>query len=271
MAVMERPARLLPRSFDRPFWRTVRRRDPRSIVLWLIALLLAGNGVAGIVAACVGWQMITSLVGDLRRASADVSAQQARLVRSVNGMAVSVDDAAQATAGVSQSTTEARAAVLQATETSANLATTFDRLAQASQLTVFGVRPLEQLIQPFSANAEDFRRFGTSLTQTSDSLAANARDMSRVAEDLRGINAQLQTAATQIQAVQTVALLDQGLASLELGGRLLLTLIFFESLLSALVGLALFILTSRHSRPPHEPSPFADTEPSKREDLAFGG
>ena len=62
---------------------------------------------------------------------------------------------------------------------------------------------------------------------------------------MRGINGQLRTAATQIAAVRTVALLDQGIAGLELGSRLLLTVLFFESLLSALVGLALFILTGR--------------------------
>jgi hypothetical protein len=174
-----------------------------------------------------------------------------------------VDDAAQATAGVSQSTGDARAAVVQATETSANLATTFDRLAEASQVTVFGIRPLDGLIQPFSANAEDFRKFGTSLTQTAGSMDANARDMNRVSEDLRGISGQLRTTATQIEAVRTAALLDQGLASLELSGRLLLTLIFFESLLSALTGLALFILTGRPGRPVHAPS--------DRDDLAFGG
>jgi len=255
MVVTERPAPALPESSGRPFWRTVRQRDLRSIVLWLIALLLAANGVAGIVVAGVGWQMTTSLLADLRRASADVSVQQARLVESVNGVAISVDDAAQATAGVSKSTADARAAVIQATQTSANLATTFDRLAQSSQVTVFGMRPLEGLVQPFGANAEDFRQIGSALTQTADSMAANARDMNRVSEDLRGINAQLRTAATQIEAVRTVALLDQGIAALELGSRLLLTVMFFESLLSALVGLALFILTGRHAPRPHEASP----------------
>lgn len=270
MAVVERPTRALRWSFGRPVWRTVRRpRSLRSIVLWLIALLLVGNGVAGIVAACVGWQMMTGMVADLRRASADVSAQQARLVESVNGVAVSVGDAAQAMAGVSQSTSNARAAVTEATETSANLATTFDRLALSSQVTVFGMRPLEGLVQPFAANAEDFRRLSGSLTQAADSLAANSSDMSRVADDLRGINSQLRTAATQIEAVRTTALLDQGLASLELGSRLLLTLIFFESLLSALVGLALVILTGRHVAGRHGRSPLLHDERSARDDLAL--
>src|SRR5215213_11341470 len=105
-----------------------RRRSARSIVLLLIALLLAANGVAGIVAACVGWQMTTQLLGSMRETSATVASQQARLVASVNGVAASVGDAAQATTGASQSTARARDSVIQATQTSTNLAATFDQL-----------------------------------------------------------------------------------------------------------------------------------------------
>jgi uncharacterized protein YoxC len=243
----------------------------RRITLWLIALLLAANGVAGIVVACVGWQMTTSLLASLRETSATVAAQQASLVESVNGVAASVDDAAQATTGVSQSTERARASVIQATQTSTNLATTFDRLSQASQATVFGVRPLEGLIQPFTANAEDFRGFSASLTETAESLAANARDMQRVGDDLRGINGQLKATAQQIEAAPVPALLDQTLASLEVGSRLLLTLIFFESLLSALVGLALFILTGRRPLHPLDPLPVVLAERPARDDDATDG
>src|SRR4051794_10174870 len=67
----------------------------RRIALWLIALLLAGNGVAGIVAACVGWQMTTNLLASLRETSANMATQQARLVESVNGVAEDDDPAAQ--------------------------------------------------------------------------------------------------------------------------------------------------------------------------------
>jgi hypothetical protein len=242
--------------------------EMRRITLWMIALLLAANGVAGIVVACAGWQMTTQLLAGLRETSATVAVQQARLVESVNGVAVSVDDAAQATAGVSQSTDRARASVIQATQTSTNLAATFDRLSQASQVTIFGVRPLEGLIQPFTANAQDFRGFSGSLTETADALAANARDMRRVGDDLRGVNDQLKTAASQIEATQMTPLLDQGLASLELGSRLLLTLIFFESLLSALVGLALFILTGRRPLHPHQPLPIVDAPLADEPEIA---
>jgi hypothetical protein len=215
--------------------------------------------------------MTTSLLTSLRETSATVATQQARLVESVNGVAASVDDAAQATTGVSQSTDRARASVIQATQTSANLATTFDRLSQASQTTVFGVRPLEGMIQPFTANAEDFRGFSRSLSETADSLAANARDMQRVGDDLHGINSQLKATATQIEAAPVPDLLDHTLASLEVGSRLLLTLIFFESLLSALVGLALFILTGRRPLHPLDPLPVLLSERAEPEESAVNG
>lgn len=232
-----------------------RRRSARSIVLWLIALLLAGNGIAGIVAACVGWQMTTQLLGSMRETSATVATQQGRLVASVNGVAASVDDAAQATMGASQSTARARDSVIQATQTSTNLAATFDQLAYSSQVTIFGVRPLQGLIEPFMANAEDFRGLTGSLTESADSLSANSRDMRRMGDDLRGISDQLKSTASQLQEVQAPGLLDQGLGTLELGSRLLLTLIFFESLLSALVGMALFILTGHTFARPHDRPP----------------
>lgn len=241
----------------------------RRVAIWLIALLLAGNGIAGIVAAVVGWRMTTSVLADLRQTSATIAAQQSVLVSSVNGVAVSVDDAAQATAGVSQSTARAREAVIQATQTSTNLAATFDRLSQSSQVTIFGMRPLEGLIQPFSANAEDFRSFGTSLTETAGSLEANARDMNRVATDLRGITGELRTAARQIQSTEVTSLLDQWLTTIEMGSRLLLMLIFFESLLSALLGLALFMLTGLRPAHPRDPVPAVHVEQPEAGELAL--
>ena len=63
-------------------------------------------------------------------------------------------------------------------------------------------------------------------------------------------------------------MLDQGLTSLELGSRLLLTLIFFESLLSALVGLALFILTGRHPLHSHQPLPVVDAPLANEPEIA---
>jgi len=261
-ATLARPASLRDAAM-----RTVRRRrSKRSIVLWLIALLLAGNGVAGIVAACVGWQMTTQLMGSLRETNATVATQQAQLVASVNGVAVSVDDAAQATTGASQSTARARDAVIQATQTTTNLAATFDQLAYSSQVTVFGMRPLEGLIEPFTNNAEDFRGLTGTLKESADSLASNARDMKRVGDDLRGIGGQLKTTATQLQEIQAPGLLNQGLGTLELGSRLLLTLIFFESLLSALVGVALFILTGQRIVHPHDRSPAVEVQADDRGD-----
>jgi len=235
-----------------PFFALVQTGEP--VLVWM----------ALIVAACVGWQMTTQLMGGLRETSATVATQQTRLVASVNGVAASVDDAAQATTGASQSTTRARDAVIQATQTSTNLAATFDRLAYASQVTIFGMRPLEGLVEPFSANAEDFRGLTGSLTESADSLAANARDMRRVGDDLRGISGQLKTVGTQLKEIQAPGLLDQGLGTLELGSRLLLTLIFFESLLSALVGLALFILTGHRFARPHDGPPAVGVQGTER-------
>jgi hypothetical protein len=117
-------------------------------------------------------------------------------------------------------------------------------------VTVFGVRPLEGLVQPFQISAEDFRRVSASLGETADSLADNARDIGRVADDLRAINGQLAAATREIEALQSATLIQQGLAGLELGSRLLMGFILFEAVVSALTGVALLMMTSAPRRHP---------------------
>ena len=82
----------------------------------------------------------------------------------------------------------------------------------------------------------------------SASLADNSREMARVGDDLRSINRQLHLTATNLDALPSARVLDEGLASLELGIRLFLALILFESTLSALTGLA-FVMTTVQPRP----------------------
>jgi len=214
----------------------------RSVVVRLVAYLLIVNGIAGVVAVWTGWSMTTALIDGLRQSSLLVSDQQARLVTSVRGVTVGVDDAAEATVGLSRSTTQVRNAVNDATQTATQLAATFDQLSQASRVTVFGVRPLEGLTAPFSANAADFRQLSVSLGLTADSLTGNAQEMARVSTDLKSIQGQVSSAAGDIEALQSASLLQQGIASLDIGSRLLLGMIFFEATLSALTGLALLMV-----------------------------
>jgi hypothetical protein len=173
----------------------------RRVAIRLISLLLVANGAAGIVAVWFGWTATTGLLATLRETSATVTAQQTRLVESVRGVAVAVDDSAQATAGLSQSTGQARASVVEATQTADDLAMTFDRLAAGSQVTILGMRPLEGMIQPFTTNAEDFRRISASLDTMSASLDANARELRRVSDDLRSVNAQVSSVAAKVEAL----------------------------------------------------------------------
>jgi hypothetical protein len=214
----------------------------RGLVIRLIAVLLIVNGIAGIMAAWVGWRVSTDLLDGLRQSGATVTGQQARLVETVRGVAVGVDDAAQAAVGLSRSTTQVRNSVTDASRATLQLASTFDRLSQASQVTVFGVRPLEGLVEPFSANAADFRQLSVSLEQTADSLAGNVREMTRVGDDLKSIHGQLSAAAVEVEVLPAATLIQQALAGMELGSRLLLGMIFFEATLSALTGLALLMM-----------------------------
>ncbi|MGE3912405.1 MAG: hypothetical protein AB7K36_23795 [Chloroflexota bacterium] len=214
-------------------------------------MLLIVNGIVGVVAVWSGWMVVASLIDGLRQSSVLVTEQQTRLVVSVRSVAVGVEDTSQATSGLSRSTAQVRSAVGDATRTASQLAVTFDQLSHASRVSVLGVRPLEGMIEPFSTNAADFRQLAVSLDATADSLETNAREMARVSDDLKGIQAQVNSVGSEVEALQAANLIQQGLASLELGGRLLLGMIFFEATLSALTGLALMLMAgdrfTRHS------------------------
>jgi uncharacterized phage infection (PIP) family protein YhgE len=240
----------------------------RSAFIRLVAVLLVVNGIAGVAAVWSGWLVAHSLIDGMRQSSALVTDQQARLVASVRSVAAGVDDTSQATSGLVRSTAQVKAAVGDATQTATQLAATFDRLSQSSRVSVLGVRPLEGMIEPFAANAADFRQLAASLGATAESLETNAREMVRVSDDLRGIHGQVSAVASEVEALQSGSLMQQGLASLELGSRLLLGMIFFEATLSALTGLALLLMAGQH-RTRHSPlSPStADTDEVRQSTL----
>lgn len=244
--------------------RETERSVVRRVTIRLIGLLLVANGLAGLAAVWGAWSVSADLLSTLRQTSTSVAAQQARLVESVRSVAVAVDDSSQATAGLSRSSVQARTSVTEATRTADDLAATFDRLAEGSQVTVFGIRPLEGMTQPFATNAEDFREISVSLGQMSESLADNSREMARVSDDLRSINRQLNVAATNLDALPSASLLNEGLATLELATRMFLALILFESTLSALTGLALVMTTVQprlaHARVDPLPDPLSDAD-----------
>jgi hypothetical protein len=218
----------------------------RSAFIRLVAVLLLVNGIAGVAAVWSGWMMADSLIDGMRQSSVLVTEQQARLVASVRSVAVGVEDTSQATSGLARSTAQVRTAVGDATQTATQLAATFDRLSQSSRVSVLGVRPLEGMIEPFAANAADFRQLASSLGATAKSLETNAREMGRVSDDLKGIHGQVSAVASEVAGLQSASLMQQGLASLELGSRLLLGMIFFEATLSALTGLALLLMAGQH-------------------------
>jgi hypothetical protein len=219
----------------------------RRVVIRVVAVLLIVNGILGVMAVIAGWSVATRLMDGLRENSSLVTAQQTRLVAAVRAVAVGVEDAAQATAGVSRSTTQVRTAVNDATGTAEQLAATFDRLTEGSRVIVFGIRPLEGMTEPFSSNAEEFRQLSVSLGATADSLADNAREMTRMSDDLKSIRGQVNITALEVEAFQVASVMQQGLAGVELGSRLLLGMIFFEAALSGLTGLTLLLMLG-HAR-----------------------
>ena len=168
--------------------------------------------------------------------------QQSSLVEAVDGVATLIDDAATTTGGFGRSMTRAQLAVTEGSQAAGGLAAIFERLSLATEVMVFGVRPLEPLAEPFGSSVGEFRRLSDSLGRTGDSLADNARDVTQVAGDLRRIHEQLQATSTRVQAFQSSRVVEQSLTGLDLGMQMLLGVVFFEATLSGLTGIALFVV-----------------------------
>ncbi len=214
----------------------------RRTIIRIMGLLLVANGLAGTVAAWVGWQAADQLFAGLEQASTALPPEQARLVGSIREVTQLVDDAATAADGFAHSMGRAHDAISGGSQIADDLGGTFEHMGTIARTEVLGERPLGPLSEPFTTSAGDFRRLSRSLADVSDALANNARDTARVAEDLRGIDDRLTALAAEAEAFRPVHVIREGLRGLDLGIRLLLGLVVLEAVASFLTGAALLLL-----------------------------
>jgi hypothetical protein len=221
----------------------------RWLAVRVIALMLMANGLGGMLGVLVAWRISQGLVDELRSAGAVLPSEQARLAGSLRRVSGMVGAAAAATDGFTVSLEQAAAAVEEGGQSADELRTIFSRLALVSQFNPLDPRILGGLADPFAASAESFGRLSGSLAATSSAMADNSRDTARVASNLKQASGQIDDLASTLEAIRSRTALDQRLAELELGRGLLLALVLLQALLSALTGLALWLLAG----PPEQP------------------
>jgi methyl-accepting chemotaxis protein len=154
-----------------------------------------------------------------------------------------VDDAAEAVDGFAAGMTRARTAASQAADASGDLALSFERMREVTQIQVGGQQPLEGLSQPFAASSLSFRRLSGSLAQMADALDNSALDTARVADDLQVARNRMDNMAATVEALRPRLLAGRGLSSIELGMRSVLAFILVQAVLSMLTGLAILLLS----------------------------
>jgi hypothetical protein len=208
-----------------------------------IALLLILSGVGGLVAVWMGWRMTGEVIGDLRDVSTQLAPEQAQVVSDLREAAAMVDDAAEAVDGFAAGMTRARTAASQAADASGDLALSFERMREVTQIQVGGQQPLEGLSEPFAASSLSFRRLSGSLAQMADALDNSALDTARVADDLQMARNRMDNMAATVEALRPRLLAGRGLSSLELGMRSVLAFILVQAVLSMLTGLAILLLS----------------------------
>jgi hypothetical protein len=213
------------------------------LIVRVIALLLVLNGLGGLAAVWAGWGLLGVAVVDLREATGQLAPEQARMVARLRDVGAVVGDASEATDGFARSMERARTAVGEGGQAAGELAGSFDQLVPATEVEIVGRRPLEQFAEPFAASAASFRRLGSSLSGTADSLGDNARDTARVSADLKRARERIDDLASSAEAFRPQAYAERGLDSLDLGLRGLLGLLALQAALSMLTGLALLLLS----------------------------
>lgn len=229
----------------------------------MTALLLIANGVGGLALVLVGWQLATRLADDLRAVNGQLAPQQERLVAELRGVAATVEDAADATAGFAESLSQARDAATDGSRAAAGLSQAFNRLAAAGDVEIFGVRPLEGLREPFGSAGAETQRLSNALDALASSLNSNAGDTTRVAADLRQARARILELAGATEAFRAQTLVNQGISGLETVARALLGVLLIQAILSTLIGVAILLLAGALPPPP----PGTSTEESQDADI----
>lgn len=175
-------------------------------------------GITGLVLIVLGAMVGLEAAAHIERLARDADDTLAAAARTT-------DAAAESFTSIDGSLSEAEASADGAAQLSREASTTFDQLALAMRISVFGARPLEPLADDFATSADHAAQLGDTLDSVSGSLGSTRTDVARIgtemailANELRSLRESSGTAGETPPVRAFVALLLAWLAIPAVGG-----------------------------------------------------
>jgi hypothetical protein len=192
-----------------------RRRRPG---LWrAVGTALIAWGVVGIVLLALFFNGFAGPISDLNTMADSLEAQRTAALEAIDSARDTIDQTAVGVRGMDTSLADAKAAVDRASGIATDVGETMGGLAQAMQVTIFGLQPLAGLSTGFSDAATQLGGLSTDLATIGESLDANRDDAVAVAASLDDLSSALTDFRTAVDAGPQLDDVARSIDSLRMG------------------------------------------------------
>ena len=174
-------------------------------------------GVVGLVLLALFFNGLAGPISELSNMAASLATQRTAALEAIDSARATIDKTATGVRGMDSSLGDAKAAVDRASSIATGVGDTMGGLAQAMQVSIFGLQPLAGLSGGFSDAATQLGGLSTDLGAIGASLDANRGDAVAVAQSLDDLSSSLADFRTAVNAGPQIDEVVRSLDSLRIG------------------------------------------------------
>lgn len=182
----------------------------------MAAVMFVLYGLFGFLLLAISASTIAQPLDDIDELTVSLEDQRAAVVRSLDQTATTIHDAAQGIANVNDSLDQARVSSEHAAGLARDVAGTMGLLAVSIDVTVFGVRPFEQVVPAFQQASQQLGALGTDLDGIAQAIGQNSEDARITAANLERLEQTIGELNESVAGVPSLEVSSDSLASIRL-------------------------------------------------------
>ena len=191
---------------------------PRRPGMWRVAgTALIAWGIVGMVLLTLFFSGLAAPLADINNMATSLDTQRTAALEALDSARETIDKTAVGVRGMDSSLADAKAAIDRASSIASSIGSTMGGLADAMQITIFGLQPLSGLSGGFSDAETQLGGLATDLETIGQSLDANRDDAQAVAESLDGLSTALADFGEAVNAGPQLDDVVRSLDSLRIG------------------------------------------------------